>query len=465
MPRPASVSLVSMQTKMNAIFEHGRVLLMKFRGRKRNQGRIAAIYRKNIAYSQKGNMAARVCSKNSSFNKPTIHMTRSVSGILFSCALLLMSCGNNTKTETANNVTNDTNNRNTSALPDKGAFRDTVDGKITDLYIIKNASGMTAAITNYGGRVVSLLVPDKNGNMKDVSIGYGGVRDYITNEESYFGATIGRYGNRIAKGKVKLDGREYTLATNNAPNSLHGGAKGFNKVVWEARQLNDSTLELSYLSKDGEEGYPGNLQVKVTIGLSAGNELSFDYEATTDKKTVVNLTNHTYFNLNGEGSGTINDHVLQVNADKYTPVDITLIPTGIEPVAGTPFDFRQPATIGSKLDTNNVQIKNGLGFDHNFVLNGTQKNGMNDAATVTGDQSGIVMHVYTQEPGLQFYGGNFLKGVNKLKSGEKDAFRTAFCLETQHFPDSPNQPAFPSTVLEPGQTYKTRTVYKFDVKR
>lgn len=393
-------------------------------------------------------------------------MTNTLHGILFSSFLLLMSCQNNTKNETDNNVTNDTTSKKQNALlPDKAAFHDTVDGKITNLYIIKNANGMTAAITNYGGRVVSLLVPDKNGDMKDISIGYGGVRDYVTNEESYFGATIGRYGNRIAKGKFTLDGKQYSLATNNAPNALHGGAKGFNKVVWEAKQLNDSTLEISYLSKDGEEGYPGNLQSKVTISVTANNELTFDYEATTDKKTIVNLTNHTYFNLNGEGSGTINNHILQINADKYTPVDATLIPTGIEPVAGTPFDFRQPKAIGAGLDTTNMQIKNGLGYDHNFVLNANKSQGLNDAATVTGDKSGIVMHVYTQEPGIQFYGGNFLKGLNKLKGGAKDEFRTAFCLETQHYPDSPNQPAFPSTVLEPGKVYKTKTVYKFEVKK
>lgn len=394
-------------------------------------------------------------------------MTYSATGILFSCILLLVSCQNNTKTETDKDVTNDTttSERKTAALPDRGAFRDTLDGKITDLYILKNANGMTAAITNYGGRVVSLLVPDKNGDLKDISIGYGSVRDYTTNEESYFGATIGRYGNRIAKGKFTLDGKQYSLATNNAPNALHGGAKGFNKVVWEARQLNDSTLELSYLSKDMEEGYPGNLNSKVTIAVTSNNELTFDYEATTDKKTIVNLTNHTYFNLNGEGSGTINNHLLQINADRYTPVDMTLIPTGIEPVQGTPFDFRQPTAIGSRLDTTNVQIKNGLGFDHNFVLNANNSQGLNHAATVTGDQSGIVMHVYTQEPGIQFYGGNFLKGVNTLKGGAKDEFRTAFCLETQHYPDSPNQPSFPSTVLEPGKVYKTRTVYKFEVKK
>jgi aldose 1-epimerase len=289
------------------------------------------------------------------------------------------------------------------------------------------------------------------------------VDDYVKSTERYYGATIGRYGNRIAKGQFTLDGKQYTLAKNNGANHLHGGTKGFQDVVWDARQLNDSTLELSYVSKDMEEGYPGNLNVKVIMGLTAANEVSFDYEATTDKKTVVNLTNHAFFNLNGEGSGTITDHILQVNAGRYTPVDSTLIPTGkLEPVEGTPFDFRKPTAIGARIDADNQQIKNGGGYDHNFVLSGT---GMKHAATVTGNSSGIVMHVYTEEPGLQFYSGNFMKSENTFKGGKKDAYRTSFCLETQHFPDSPNQPSFPSTVLEPGKTYKTRSVYKFEVNR
>jgi aldose 1-epimerase len=285
----------------------------------------------------------------------------------------------------------------------------------------------------------------------------------VSSTEPYFGATIGRYGNRIAKGKFTLDGKEYTLPANNGPNTLHGGKKGFQDVVWDAKQLNDSTLELSYVSPDMEEGFPGNLNVKVTMAITSGNELTFDYEATTDKKTVVNLTNHAFFNLNGEGSGEINDHILQINADKYTPVDSTLIPLGTnEPVDSTPFDFRKPTAIGARINADNQQLKNGMGYDHNFVLNGT---GMKHAATATGNKSGIVMQVYTAEPGLQFYSGNFMKGKNSFKNGGKDNFRTAFCLETQHFPDSPNQPSFPSTVLEPGKTYKTRSVYKFEVTK
>lgn len=351
----------------------------------------------------------------------------------------------------------------TVMLTEQKDFRDAINDRVTDLYILKNSKGTTAAITNYGGRLVSLFVPDKNGKLTDVVVGFKSVRDYVNSTEPYFGATIGRYGNRIAKGKFSLDGKEYKLFTNNGPNTLHGGKTGYQAVVWNAKLLNDSTLELSYLSKDGEEGFPGNLDIKITCSLTNENELKFDYEAKTDKKTVVNLTNHAFFNLNGEGSGTINNHSLQIFADQYTPVDSTLIPTGkIEPVKGTPFDFTRPTTIGSRVDENNEQLKNGKGYDHNYVLNGTE---MKHAATVEGDQSGIIMDVYTEEPGLQFYGGNFMQSKNTFKGGTKDDLRTAFCLETQHFPDSPNQKNFPSTVLEPGQAYKTSSVYRFSVKK
>jgi aldose 1-epimerase len=385
--------------------------------------------------------------------------------ILLTLTVLIMSCQDNTNNnadKTADSTAN-TNAQNNAAQPDGAGFTDTIDGKITNLYTLKNASGMTMTVTNFGGRVVSLLVPARDGKMRDVSVGFKSVDDYVKSTERYYGATIGRYGNRIAKGQFTLDGKQYTLFKNNGPNHLHGGKKGFQDVVWDAKQLSDSTLELSYISKDMEEGYPGNLTVKVTMGLTNNNEVTFDYEATTDKKTVVNLTNHAYFNLEGEGSGTINDHIMQINADRYTPVDSTLIPTGrLEPVAGTPFDFRKPTAIGARIDADHEQIKNGGGYDHNFVLNGT---GMKHAATVTANGSGIVMHVHTQEPGLQFYSGNFMKSENTFKNGKKDAYRNAFCLETQHFPDSPNQPSFPSTVLEPGKTYKTRSVYKFEVNK
>jgi len=385
--------------------------------------------------------------------------------IIFLAITILSGCGNgNKENSTTSEQKSDSTNVINVTLPDRKAFQETIDGKMTDVYILKNKNGMTAAVTNYGGRLVGFWVPDKNGKMTDVVVGLGSVQEYVTSTEPYFGATIGRYGNRIANGKFSLDGKEYTLFKNNGPNTLHGGKKGFQYVVWDANQPNDSTLELHYLSKDMEEGFPGNLDVRVTYSLTGNNELKFDYIATTDKKTVVNLTNHAFFNLNGEGSGTINNHVLQINADQYTPVDSTLIPTGKnETVQGTPFDFKNPTAIGARInDTANIQLKNGAGYDHNFVLNGT---GMKQAAIVTGDRSGIVMAIITQEPGLQFYGGNFMKSKNTFKGGAKDDFRTAFCLETQHFPDSPNQPGFPSTVLEPGKTYQTTSVYQFSVKK
>lgn len=374
------------------------------------------------------------------------------------------SCNNAPEKNTA--TEKDSTTKTNTMLPSPTAFQQTIDNKKTDLYVLKISNGMQAAITNYGGRLVSLLVPDKNGKLIDVVIGFDSVQHYQSSTEPYFGATIGRYGNRIAKGKFTLDGKQYLLTTNNGPNTLHGGKKGFQYVVWDAKQTGDSILELTYLSKDMEEGYPGNLQVKVTYSLTNNNELKLDYEATTDKKTVVNLTNHAFFNLNGQGSGTINNHVLMIHADNYTPVDSTLIPTGkIEPVANTPFDFRKPTMIGKSVDANNVQIKNGKGYDHNFVLNANKGASLNTAAIITGDKTGIEMEVLTQEPGLQFYGGNFMQSKNKMKDGGMDDFRTAFCLETQHFPDSPNQPAFPSTVLEPGKIYKTSSVYKFSTKK
>jgi aldose 1-epimerase len=388
-------------------------------------------------------------------------MNRKIQLLLPVLVFILIACNNSSQ---QNQVSSDTTSTKTEeGFIDPKGFQSTIDGKKTDLYVLKNRNGMVAAFTNYGGRLTGLWVPAKDGKMTDVVVGFNTVKDYQDASEPYFGATIGRYGNRIAKGKFTLDDKEYTLPINNPPNTLHGGKKGFQYVVWDARQLNDSTLELTYLSKDGEEGFPGNLNVKVVYGLTGNNELTMEYEATTDKKTVVNLTNHAFFNLNGEGSGTINDHVLQVDADRYTPVDATLIPTGkLEPVGGTPFDFRKPTAIGARLDTNQQQLKYGKGYDHNFVLNGS---GMKHAATITGDKSGIVMSISTEEPGLQFYGGNFMQSKNTFKGGAKDDFRTAFCLETQHFPDSPNQPAFPSTVLEPGNTYKTKSVYQFSVQK
>ena len=388
--------------------------------------------------------------------------------ILFSTLVFITASCNNPSGEAEKKDGSDSATTSGVKLPERKSFQSTIDGKATDMYVLKNSNNMQVAFTNYGARMIGLWVPDRSGKMTDVVVGMGSVQGFVDATEPYLGATIGRYGNRIAKGRFTLDGKEYTLAINNPPNSLHGGKKGFQYVVWDAKMPNEKTIEFTYLSKDGEEGYPGNLNVKVVYTLTDSNEVKMDYEATTDKKTIVNLTNHAFFNLNGEGRGTINDHILQINADRYTPVDSTLIPTGkIETVAGTSFDFRSPASIGSRIEEKNDQLKFGQGYDHNFVLNsgnGGQSNGLNYAATITGDKSGIRMDIYTQEPGLQFYGGNFMQGKNSFKGGSKDEFRTAFCLETQHYPDSPNQPSFPTTVLEPGKAYKTSSVYKFSVK-
>ncbi|RZK81924.1 MAG: galactose mutarotase [Pedobacter sp.] len=379
----------------------------------------------------------------------------------FAAALLLCvaACNQPAKTEADASQSDSTT---TAFQLDSTKFQKEIDGKKTNLYILRNKNNVQAAFTNYGGRIVSLLVPDSAGNLVDVVVGFDSVEGFEKSTEPYFGATIGRYGNRLAKGKFKLDGKEYTVFTNNGQNALHGGKKGYQYVVWDAKQLNDHTLELTYLSKDMEEGFPGNLNIKVTYSLTDDDELKMDYEATTDKNTVINLTNHAFFNLNGEGSGSILKHKLQIYADQFTPVDTTLIPLGKNiPVKDTPFDFTTAKTIGERIDTANDQLKAGAGYDHNYVLNGTKGLGMTHAATVKGDKSGVIMDIYTQEPGLQFYSGNFMQSKNTFKGGSKDDFRTALALETQHFPDSPNQPSFPSTVLTPGKTYKTTSIYKF----
>ena len=296
--------------------------------------------------------------------------------------------------------------------------------------------------------------------MTDVVQGFANVKGYQKSTEPYFGATIGRYGNRIANGKFVLDHKAYTLYTNNGPNTLHGGKKGFQDVVWNAKQPNQAAVELSYLSKDMEEGFPGNLKVKVVYKLTEDNSLKITYEASTDKNTVVNLTNHAFFNLNGENSGSILNHKVQIKADHFTPVNATLIPTGvIESIVGTPFDFRRGATIGSRINDHNTQLANGKGYDHNYLLNAHHIN--TSVANVIGDKSGIVMDVFTDQPGLQFYSGNFMQSKNTMKGGHKDDYRTAFAMETQHFPDSPNQPSFPSTELKPGQQYHSISIYKF----
>ncbi|OKS84959.1 Aldose 1-epimerase [Mucilaginibacter polytrichastri] len=349
-------------------------------------------------------------------------------------------------------------------MPDSAAFKATIAGKQVGLFVLKNKNNVTAAITNYGGRLVSLLVPDNKGKLTDVILGYDSLKSYQKPREPYFGAIIGRYGNRIAKGKFSIDGKAYQLDINDGVNTLHGGFKGFYAQVFDAKQLSTNELELTYVSKDGEGGYPGNLSVKVHYILTDDNALKITYEATTDKPTVLNLTNHAYFNLNGAGSKTITDNQLQINADRFTPVDNTLIPTGkLQPVKGTPFDFTAFKTIGTDIGQTDDQLKNGKGYDHNFVLN---KPSLTAAvATVKSPVTGIVMDVYTDEPGLQFYSGNFLTGdKHDGKHGAAYGYRSALCLETQHFPDAPNQPSFASTLLKPGQIYKTTTIYKFSAK-
>jgi aldose 1-epimerase len=373
--------------------------------------------------------------------------------------LFLYSCQSPTQNNAAEEPVAD------SLFPSAAAYKATIDNMETGLYYIKNKNGATAAITNYGARVVGLAIPAKDGKLVDVVLGYDSVKTYQKEGEPYFGAIIGRFGNRIGKAKFTLDGKEYQLSANNGPNTLHGGPGGFHARMWNATQVSDSSLKFQYTSPDGEEGYPGALTCTVLYTLTSDNALHINYIASTDKTTVVNLTNHAYFNLNGEGSGSINDHLLMINADYYTPVDSTLIPTGVRaPVANTPFDFRKATAIGDRVDAADEQIKNGKGYDHNFVLNDSSKS-EHLAATVYGPKTGIYMEVTTTEPGIQFYGGNFMTGETKDgKHGKAYGFREGFCLETQHFPDAPNQPTFPSTVLKPGETYTTSTTYKFSVK-
>ena len=333
------------------------------------------------------------------------------------------------------------------------------DGRAVELFTLTNGKGMEARIINYGGIVVSLKAPDKSGTPVDVVLGFDSFEPYLKNP-AYFGALIGRYGNRIAHGEFKLDGVTYHVPKNDGDNSLHGGIEGFNKKLWSAKQTPNG-LELTYLSKDGEGAYPGNLTAKVTYSLTDDNGLRIDYSATTDKKTVLNLTNHSYFNLAGQGEGDILVHEIEIEADRFTPVDSGLIPTGVlQPVEGTPFDFRKPFAIGTRINDDNEQLKLGKGYDHNFVLN--RKGGSLElAARVRDPKSGRAMEVLTDQPGIQFYTGNFLDGSLHGKGGKVYPRRCALCLETQHFPDSPNHPDFPSTELKPGQEYKTSTVYRF----
>ena len=353
---------------------------------------------------------------------------------------------------------------NTVGTISQAPFGKTADGTPVEIYTLRNNKGMEARIMTYGGIVVSLKVPDKNGNFGDVVLGYDNLDDYLKNNP-FFGALVGRYGNRIAKGKFTLDGKEYTLAPNNAPNNLHGGPVGFDKKVWKATTLltaDGPTLQLTYLSQDGDQGFPGNLNVTATYTLTDDNGLQLDYTATTDEATLCNLTQHSYFNLAGKGD--ILDHLVFINADKFTPVDNTLIPTGeLKPVAGTPFDFRTATAIGARINADDEQIKFGNGYDHNWVVNKPLgKLGL--VARVTEPATGRAMEVWSTEPGVQFYTGNFLDGTITGKGGWVYQRRSGFCFEPQHYPDSPNHPRFPSAVLKPGQTYENTIIYKFSVQ-
>ena len=331
------------------------------------------------------------------------------------------------------------------------------------VYSLKNTNGLKMTVSNFGGRILSLWVPDKMGVPGDIVLGYDSVDEYL-NGNPYFGALIGRYGNRIANGKFTLDGVDYNLATNNGSNALHGGPGGFHNVFWNVEEKNSDkgqSLEMMYRSKDGEEGYPGNLSVKVTYTLTNKDEIKIDYEGTTDQTTILNLTHHSFFNLAGEGSGDILNHSLMINANRICPVDEGLIPTGgLSSTKGSPFDFMEAHTIGERIGVENQQLKFGNGYDHNYVLN-KKCNELSLAARVSEPTSGRVMEVWTTEPGLQFYSGNFLSKSEIGKGGKVYDFRSAFCLEAQHFPDSPNKQNFPSTVLKPGEVYRQQTVYKF----
>jgi aldose 1-epimerase len=341
-------------------------------------------------------------------------------------------------------------------------------GKPIELATLKNSHGVEVQAINYGAIITSLKVPDKNGTIADVVLGFDQPQGYWADPPPpFFGAVVGRYGNRIAKGQFTISGKTYKLATNNGPNHLHGGNRGFDKVVWDMATKDTpqgSSVIFTRTSPDGEEGYPGNLHATVTYTLTEKNELIIEYRATTDKATPVNLTQHSYFNLAGEGAGDILGHQLMLNADRYTPVDDTLIPTGeLAPVQGTPFDFRQATAIGARIANDNAQLKAGKGYDHNFVVN-RKGAGLELAARLTDPKSGRTLEVSTTEPGIQFYSGNFLDGTIKGKGGHVYALRSGLCLETQHYPDSPNQPKFPSTILQPGKVYTSKTVWTFGAK-
>lgn len=375
--------------------------------------------------------------------------------LVFLSLFIIVACANKTQQEESVTI---------SGLKASN-FESEIDGKQTHLFVLKNAAGMEVCITNYGGRIVSVMVPDKEGKMQDVVLGFDSIADYV-NIPNNFGATIGRYGNRIAFGKINVDGVEFELPKNNYGHTLHGGNEGFDTKVFDAVQTNDKTVELSYVSKDGEAGFPGTLSTKVTMTLTDDNAIDIQYEAETDKKTVVNLTNHSYFNLSGNPENTILDHELAINSDGFTPIDSTFMTTGeIADVVGTDMDFRTPTLIGSRIDNYDYeQLKNADGYDHNWVLS-TFGDISQLAAIVYSPTTGIELEVYTTEPGIQIYTGNFLDGTVKGRNGINYEKRTAICLETQKYPDSPNKPSWPSSYLDPGEKYSSRCIYKFSVRK
>jgi aldose 1-epimerase len=376
--------------------------------------------------------------------------------------LLLISCGKKTNEIPA--VPESTTRMNESIRVDSLGVMPS--GEVINQYTLVNQNGLQLQVINLGGTITSLKVPDREGKIEEVTLGCDSLQDYIDGTP-FFGCLVGRYGNRIAKGSFELDGKRYELARNNNGNHLHGGLKGFDKAYWNIEPIESEegpAIRLTYLSPDMEEGYPGNLSVEVIYTLTHDNKLSIDYRATTDKPTVVNLTNHTYFNLTGDAKRDILDHELILHATQYIPVDKGLIPIGkLEDVAGTPFDFREAHKIGERIDADHPQIVNGIGYDHCWVITGNAGE-LRLGATVYEPQSGRVMEMYTTEPGVQFYSGNFLNGNTRGKGGKMYNKRDGFCLETEHFPDSPNQPSFPSTVLRPGEEYRSRTVYAFSVR-
>ncbi|MCE7058184.1 galactose mutarotase [Algoriphagus sp. AGSA1] len=365
--------------------------------------------------------------------------------------ILLYSCDNKPKQETEEPA-------------QEQVFGKTYQNKNVETYEIKNANGIKMKVTNFGARVTHLWVPDKDGNPVDVVLGFETLDEYLKSSEKYFGAAIGRYGNRIANGKFTLDGEEYTLPQNNNGQTLHGGPGGMDYVIWDVEKSGENALIFTYTSPDGEEGFPGELKVKMVYSLTDDNEFKVTYEAETDKATPVNLTHHSFFNLSGAGNGNVLDHTLKLNASNYTPVNDVLIPTGkIESVKGTPFDFTTATQIGERIDQENEQLKFGGGYDHNWVLDKSGSE-LTQAAVISSPQTGIEMEVWTTEPAIQFYSGNFLDGTIKGKGSKVYELRSAFCLETQHYPDSPNQPNFPSTILEPGDKYEQTCIYKFGTK-